>query len=186
MKPVTILAMIALLATTGCQTVKGTFGQMRPDFQDVPAEALRDAALQVEQAVARGDREPAFSTREGIVLDTEAIRQAIRTRAARIEQVDRLLDSGFAWERANGLIAIKSSREYKKATTSRERDRNASIVYSENQNRWTVYEGLRKASNLKPGALGAVQRAFYEARVQQLEPGQLYESLDGGVAVAGR
>jgi hypothetical protein len=178
--------MLLLLPTVGCESLTGTFGGIRPDFQDVPEAALRDAARQVESAVARGDRDPNIRTQEGIVVDTEAIMQAIRTRAARIEQVNRLLDAGYAWERTNGLIAIRTGRDYRQATTSRERDRNASVVYSENQNRWTLYEGVRKASNLRPKALDAVQHVFFEARVANLEPGQMYESADGAPVSAGR
>ena len=98
---------------------------------------------------------------------------------ARIELVNELLDKGFAWERRNGHLYIIRNREYKEATTRRERDRNALIVTGEWDDRWMLYEQLRKVNDFPPKALTAIQRIFHEARVEVMKPGQLYENIDG-------
>ena len=103
------------------------------------------------------------------------------TRAARAALVDQLLSTGFAAEQPNGTITLLRSGEYKKATSARERDKNALVVMSENQNRWTIYEGIVKASNLRAKSLPAVQDAFYKARVELLQAGQKYEDPSGAV-----
>ena len=95
----------------------------------------------------------------------------------------KLLSSGFALEQKDGLIAILRSRDYKKATTSDDRDRNALVVMSENANRWSIYEGIVKFSNLSPKSLSAVQDAFFRARVELMESGQKYQDDEGKTVV---
>jgi hypothetical protein len=52
---------------------------------------------------------------------------------------------------------------------------------SENDNRWTIFEGILKASNFPPRALSAIQETFHEARVASMEPGQKYEDSSGAI-----
>ena len=103
----------------------------------------------------------------------------MRRRAARSELLSTLLDSGFAWEKRNGHVYILSDREYKKATTRRERDRDALLLSGESGDRWALYEGIQDASNLSPKSLTAIQRIFFEARIQCMEEGQQYEDESG-------
>lgn len=183
MRPIVVAAALVVLA--GCASVGNPFARMKPDYNALPAEAMRAVAKEIEAAVARGDREPKVADRGGVVVSTPEIQQAIRTRAARATLVGNFLDTGFAWERSNGLIAILRSREYKRAGASRDRDRNAVVVIGENQNRWTIYEGIIKASKLSPRALGAIQDIFHKARLEHLNAGQKYEDANGAVAVKG-
>jgi len=164
----------------------GAFTNLKPDYKDIPEQALREIARDIERIVAQGDREVTLENREGVIVNTEEIVQAVRTRAARHEILSAFLDSGFAWERRNGLIYIITGREYKKAGTSRDRDRNALLVDGECQNRWTIYEGILKANNFSPRALPAVQRIFFDARLEFMRPGQKYETETGEVAIIQR
>lgn len=187
MKTIQFRAAVALLALPvlfcGCATVSSIFGQGTPDYSSVPADALNAAAQQIEKAVKEGNRELVLANQDGLNLDAPEITQAVRTRAARAELVSKLLSSGFAVEQKNGLISILRSREYKKATTSNERDRNALVVMSENANRWTIYEGTVRLSNLSPKSLSTVQDAFYKARVELLVSGQKFQDDAGETVV---
>jgi hypothetical protein len=49
----------------------------------------------------------------------------------------------------------------------------------ENNDRWTIYEQLVKINNLPPASLSAVQRIFYEARLDHVKRGQPYENEAG-------
>lgn len=174
--------MIALLLTlTACARITSPFTSMRPDYSNVPEAELTAFALAVEQAVRDGERNAVFEGYPGVATDNEEILQAINTRVARAELVQALLDSGHAYEQAQGTICIIRSRDYKNQTSRRERDQNALLVMSENGNRWTLYEGLLKASNWQRKSLGAVQESFFNARVQSMPSGQLYENSDGQI-----
>lgn len=183
MRYITGLALIALVC--GCQNLTGAFTSLKPDYKEVSEQALREVAREIEQAVAENNREIRLENRDGVVVDTEPIIQAVRTRAARHELLSAFLDTGFAWERKNGLVYILTGREYKKAGTSHDRDRNALIVDGECQNRWTIYEGILKASNYSPRALPAIQRIFFEERLKYMRPGQKYETDDGKIGIIG-
>ncbi|MBI1320074.1 MAG: DUF1318 domain-containing protein [Candidatus Hydrogenedens sp.] len=168
------LALAVLCVMSSCAT-SNPFVRMAPDYTEIPESSLRAAAAEIEAAVAAGDREPVLSQHEGVVLDTPEVVQAIRGRGARAELVHDLLSKGYAYEQSAGLIAIKRSGEYKSATTSLERDRNALIVQSENENRWSLYEGVLKASNWTPRSLSAVQHIFAQERIPHLPQGAIFE-----------
>lgn len=170
-----------LLLAAGCASIGNPFSRITPDYSTVPEEELREFAAAVEQFVVKGEREPVFEDFPSIDTENEEITQAIRTRAARAQLLQALLSSGFAYEQRGGTVAILRTREYKKATDKRQRDQNALLVMSENANRWTLYESLVKSSNWPPGALGAVQDAFFEARVALLSPGQKYAGPEGDI-----
>jgi hypothetical protein len=85
----------------------------------------------------------------------------------------------------NGLIEVLRTREYKKFGSSRDRDRNALVVLGENTDRWAIYEGIVDAGNFPSKSLGAVQRIFFEARLEFLADGVKYESETGEVAYIG-
>jgi len=169
------------VALAGCSSVVQPFVHFKPDFSELPEDALAEAALEIERAVQAGDRDAAIANRGGLVLDTEDIRQAIRTRAARSELLNEFLDGGHAYESNRGLVVIQRTRAYKEATTRRQRDRNALLVMGENDNRWAIYEGLIKASNLSSKSLSAVQATFHRARLQCMKKGQEHEDADGAI-----
>ena len=174
MNPVRLAAPGALVFfLTAC--VSMPFVRMAPDYTTVPENPLRSAAAEIEAAVARGDREPSLSQHEGVVLNTPEVVQAIRSRAARVELVHELLKTGFVYEETGGLIAIRRSSDYKRATDSRQRDRNALVVQSENESRWALYEGILDASNWPPKSLSAVQHIFAEERIAHLPEGATFE-----------
>ena len=181
-----VVVLAAVFAAAGCRSVVGPFLHMKPDYSALPTDALREVALDIERAVQRGDRDPEIADRAGIVVSDELIVQAIRTRAARSELIRLFLDDGHGRELRNGLAEIAGGKEYKRGTTSKERNRNALLIMSENADRWTIYEGIIKANHLSPRALSAIQEVFHEARLECMSPGQKYEDAAGQTAIKGR
>lgn len=175
MKTLAVVLMLGGLLS-GCATTNAMM-HMAPDYADLPAADLRGVAASLEGIVAAGGEDFELPSGDTIVVDTPEIRQAVRTRAIRAALVTELLDSGFAAEEDNGLIAIKRSGAYKKATTSQRRDRDALIVMGENRNRWSIYEGLLEANNWPPRSLSAVQETFFEARVPLMKPDQMHDPV---------
>ena len=166
----------------GCQTVASTIpfgGGGRPDYTTLPEAEMRQAAAAIERMVASGDRDAALPVISGVTLDTEPIQHAIRTRTARVHLVEELRVAGYAWEKREGLLHLRGGREYSRATTRRERDRHGLVIYSENQNRWELYEGIVRANNLSRKSLDAVKAIFADARVQAMGSGQMYEDANG-------
>lgn len=181
MRRMVVGAALVAVCALGCQTFLGDLIPTRPDYTALPSEALLETAREIEQAVADGNRDFAIADRGGVVVNGDMILQAIRTRAARSQLVDEFRASGHAAEKSNGLIEIVNSKAYKKATTRRQRDRNALLVVGENDNRWAIYEGIRKASHFPPKSLTAIQETFFQARVELLDAGRLYDGPAGAL-----
>ena len=168
-----------LILGTGCISIGNPFVNPftsdEPDYTSVPVDALRDAARDIEHAIQKGERQPTIADRGGVVVNTDDIKQAIRMRAARAELINQLLDGGHVCEQRNGLIAVLRSGDYKKDSTSRERDRNAAAIMNENMNRRTIFEGVLKAGKFPRRSLSAIQATFHEARIECMNKGQKYE-----------
>lgn len=177
---VTLLA-FALGACQITGTGRATAGD-EPDYSGVPEEALREAAREIERQVHEGVRDPVLEDRPTLIVETPQIRQAVRTRAARIDLLNRFLNSGHGWERRNGRVWVLRSDAYKAATTSRQRDLDAIMVNGENQDRWNLYEGLIDANDWPQRTLDAIERIFFEERLAFMLPGQKYEDESGEVA----
>lgn len=158
-------ALAVILLGAGCAATS-SFVRMAPDYSAVPQESLAAVALEIEEAVWRGDRAPIIQDRPDVIINTPELMQAIKTRALRHEIVEELRQNNFLAENEAGLIVAVRTQENKSATTRRERDRHALIVMSENENRWQLYEGLLKANNWSRKALSAVQATFAQARQQ--------------------
>ena len=170
-----VLFLAAAVVLAGCSTTNA-FISLKPDYTALPAVELKSVASAIEAIVAEGQEEFALDQASGIVVDTPEIRQAVRTRAIRHALVSEFLDGGFGIEQRNGLLAVQRSSAYKKATNSGQRDREALVVMSENNNRWTLYEGILEANNWPPASLSAIQETFFEARVPLMKTGQQHES----------
>ena len=178
-------AILLSLLLTGCGSfapIATPFTRSAPDYSSVPVEALREVAREIERQVAQGNREPVLRNREGIVVETAEIRQALRSRAARAELVSKFLDTGHGWERRDGRLWVIRSEAYKASGTSRMRDLDALMVNSENRNRWTLYETLIDESDLPSNTLSAIEEIFLEERIEVMKPGQKYEDENGDVA----
>jgi len=180
-----LLCALLIAALAGC-AITAPFVHLKPDYTDLPTDALRAVAEQVESAVQRGDREPEIADRDGVVISSQRVKQAIRMRAARAEILNDFRDTGYARENRNGLIKLLHSKEYRQNTTKRERDRYAMVVYNENRDRWAIYEGIIEASNYASRVLPAVQETFFIARLNHLSEGHKYEDETGGLAVKDR
>jgi len=180
------LAVVMFAALCGCASVQIPFVHQAPEYGKLPTESLKAVALDIERAVQEGNRDAQIADRDGIVVNTDIIRQAIRTRAARSELVNEALDKGYAIEKPNGHLYILRTREYKKETTSRDRDRIAMLVGDEAVNRWAIYEGIADASKLPRRTLSAIQEVFHQARLEVMKDGQKYEGPNGEVIVKGQ
>jgi len=176
-----MLAMILL--GLGCATIRTPFTYSEPKYDQLPLDALRNVAIQIESDVRAGNREPSLESRDGIILDTPEIKQALRSRAARIEILDAFMNSGNGYEQSNGLVHILRTKEYKLNFTRQERDRDALLVMGENENRWSLYEGLINANGLPGGSTSAIQEIFYKARVEALPVGMKYQDASGAIVV---
>lgn len=173
--------LLVVSTTAGCASVVNPFSATNPDYSALPAGALGELASEIEREVSAGNREAVVKNRAGIVVETDEIRQAIRTRAARSELISSLLDTGHAWERRNGRIYVLRTTAYKKAGRRRDRDREAMLINGENRDRWTIYEGLLKSNEFGRRALPALEALFAEARFEFLKPGQKRENEAGEV-----
>lgn len=178
------LCLLALAAS--CTTVRSitssVTGSSR-DYSDIPEAEIRSLAREIEGAIASGNREPEIANSESFRIDDPRIEQAIRSRAARFQLIDDYRSMGFSWERRNGRLWIRKSREYSDATTSAERNRYAFLVYSENEDRWRLYEALLDVNGMNNSKLGAIEEIFFEARLEFMKPGQIYETSEGEPAV---
>lgn len=179
-------ALFLLLSVSGCSSLgsKGAAGaKPAPKLSSLPVEAMHAIAKDIESQVMAGNREPALHDREGIVVDVPKIKQAVRTRAARVELLSAFLDTGHGWERRNGLLWIIRSAAYKAAGTPRTRDLDALMVNSENIDRRALYEEIVDQSGLPSKSLSEVVEIFFQARLELMKPGQKYEDVDGAAVV---
>ena len=173
-------AMTAVLAgCVGGSALVAPFTRNAPDYSALPAEGMREIAREIEGQVVDANRSPELRNREGLIVDSEDIVQALRARAARVHLVNAFLDTGHGWERRDGRLWVIRSEAYKASGTSRTRDLDALMVNGENRNRWTVYEAIIDNSGLPSKALSAIEEIFFEARLELMGPGQKYESEDG-------
>jgi len=178
-----IFILLALFSAMGCGTLTSPSPAIEDAPKHLPLEPLRALATEIERAVAAGNREVEIADREGLIINTPQMKQAIRTRATRIEVLNQFRDTGHAWERRDGLIWIIRSQAYKKSGTRRDFERNALIVLSENRDRWTLYQDLVKINRLPLGSVSTLQRVFAEVRNEFLNTGQKYEAESGEVVV---
>jgi hypothetical protein len=88
------LSCLCVLLAMGCSTVANPFVHMKADYSTVPQEALKAVAIEIEQAVQSGNREPKIAGRDGVVVSSPEVQQAIHTRAARSELLNQFLSSG--------------------------------------------------------------------------------------------
>ena len=160
-----LAVVFATLIVLGCSSIVTPIMHLKPDYTTLPEQTVRDIALEIETAVLKGIRQPQIEDRDGIIINDPPIMQAIRTRAARHELVKNFLDTGHAYENDNGLIYIRRTKEYNREGTRKKRDRDAMLVMRENEDRWRIYEGIIRTSNLPPRALSAIQEIFHKARI---------------------
>jgi hypothetical protein len=161
-----------------------TVSSVRTDYAEFDAETVRQVAEEIESAVRAGNRTPELQDRGVVVVNTARIKQAVRSRAARVEILNEFKATGYAFEKSNGLVAIRRTKEYKKSTTWRGRDRNALLVGTgENPDRWNIYEGIIEASKFKPKTLEQIQSIFHSIHVAHLPTGHAYEDENGDTVV---
>jgi hypothetical protein len=153
------------------------------NMDTVPEADLRAVAEAIEAAVRAGEAEPKIANHGAIVADFPTLQQAVRSRALRSNLIDRFLESGHAYETDNGLVAVLRTKEYKSEGTAQDRDRDALLVMSENNNRWTIYEGIVENSKLPQRSLAAVQEIFRQVRQANLKPGQKFQAPGSEIAV---
>jgi hypothetical protein len=169
----------ALLTLAGCVSVPfpNPFAHAGVKAAEDAPEPLRQVAMDIETTVQAGERDPKLQDRDGVIVNTDLIKQLVKTRAARSEMVNQFLDTGFGREDKNGMIMVLHSKDYKKATSARQRDRDALLVLNENNDRWSLFEGIVKAGKDAHISTPVVQAAFHDARIKNMKKGQKYQEV---------
>lgn len=181
-KKTLLSAFVAVALLGGCATTPSIpLLRSEPKLDTVPEAELRAVAEAVEAAVRAGNTQPAIASQGPIVADFPELQQAVRSRALRYSLINAFLDSGHAYETDNGLIAVIRTKEYKSEGNAQDRDRDALLVMSENNNRWAIYEGIVKNSNLPARALSSVQEIFRQVRTAGMSAGQKFQEPGGEI-----
>lgn len=177
-----ISRMFAVLFLTACCLLPGCasgpsvpFLKGSAKLDSVPEADIRAVAEEIEAAVRAGEKEPKIKNHGAIVADFPELQQAVRSRAIRFPLLDGFLSSGHAYEADTSLIAVLRTKAYKSEGSSLDRDRDALLVMSENNNRWSIYEGIVKHSKLPARSLASVQEIFRQVRVAGMKPGQKHQ-----------
>lgn len=177
-----VAAALLTLVAAGCASTPSVpFIRAEPKLDTVPEAELRSVAEAIEAAVREGNTSPAIQNAGPIIADFPELQQAVKSRALRHKLISAFLDSGHAYETDNGLVAVLRTKQYKAEGTAQDRDRDALLVMSENNNRWTIYEGLVEHSKLESRALASVQEIFRQVRVDGMAPGQKYQQPGGEI-----
>jgi hypothetical protein len=171
--------LVCLIVLAGCARYGNPLGRTEADYSNLPTESLHTAALYIEQQVVEQNRTPDLSDKENFKLNSPAVQQALRSRAARAHLVKDMLDSGYLFENNNGRIEIIRTKAYKDSGDAKSRDRDALVVISENNDRRMMYESLQEINNLNPADRSAIEEIFFNARKELLVVGHLYEGSDG-------
>lgn len=172
-----VLTLVTLCAA-GCKSMSNPLVRTNADFSGLAVDQMQEVAAYIETQVREGNRTPELTNRENFIVNTEEIQQTLRSRAARAELIQVLLDSGHAVEQFDGKISVLRTAAYRKSGDRHDKDRDAMIVISENRDRVILYDSLRDANNYSSAARSAIEEIFYAARKAALKPGQKY--LDNG------
>ena len=165
-----------------CSTIRSVTSSITPasrNYADLPVEELREVAREIERSVFEQVTEPRLTSSGTLRVDDPRIVQSIRTRSLRYSILDAFRSRGHSWERRNGRLWIIRSSAYRDSTTSQQRNRDAFLVYSENEDRWRLYEAIIDANDLRNDTLQAIEEVFFEARLEFMGQGQLYENSQG-------
>jgi hypothetical protein len=171
--------MCTLLILPACTTVQSVVSSVAPDYNELSADSLLQAAVVMEQGVLDGVREPELPDIPGINIDTPEIKQGLRSRAARVHLIQEFLHTGHGLEQKNGKVAIIRTDAYKKSKSSKQKDRDALFIISENRDRDSLYTSIEDANQLSPAGRAAVVAMFVKARVQLMSAGQKYQDESG-------
>jgi hypothetical protein len=173
----------AVLFLPACATVQSVVSTVTPDYNEFSSDAMLQAAIMMEQGVIDGVREPELPDVPGINMDAPEIKQALRSRAARVHLVQEILFSGHSREQQNGKVAIIRSNAYKNSKNSKQKDRDALFIISENRDRDLLYSSIEDANSLSPAGRSAVVKLFAKARVQLMPENQKYQDESGDTRV---
>jgi hypothetical protein len=166
-----IIALLALFPACAM------FGKGKP----FPEESMKKLVTSIEDAVRQGDREAKIPECDGLTAASTEFAQLLRTRAARYPAYQELMDAGYGYEEQDGLVAINATKDYRKATKSRERARHALVVLQENNDRWAMYDTLLKENKIGGGKLKQLRAIFGAVRVGGMPQGWLYQDADGKI-----
>lgn len=174
-------SIVGCILLCACSTVSSvTSSIITPQNRtDLPEAELRTLAHEIEKAVSEKTTEPSIPNGETLRINDPRIIQSIRTRALRFSLLGEFRNSGHCWERRNGRLWIIRTSAYRDSTTSQQRNRDAFLVYSENEDRWRLYETIIESNDLRSNSLATIEKIFFEARLEFMQLGQLYENSQG-------
>jgi len=176
-------ALVILLFLPACSTVQSVISNVAPDYQEIPADSMRETAVRFEQDVLDGVRDPEISDLPGLKLNTDEIKQILTNRAARVHLIQEFLDTGHGREQKNGKVAIIRTKAYRDSKSKQQKDRDALFIISENRNRDSLYTAIQETNQLSPAGRVAVIKTFVQARIQLMKEGQKYEDESGDTQI---
>ncbi len=184
-------AVMLLLVVSACTT------PVTQRSRQVPQDTIREAALQIEAAVAQPSESPlTLSDFADLTVDIPAIRDAISARRTRYVLVEEFKDEGYIGENNRALIhdriqqvpmlggscmlpgvARRSSPH--SDVDGKLHNRITLTILAENGDRWDIYETLVRENKLPRSALDVIQEAFRSVHEETARPGHLVQSAEG-------
>lgn len=151
-----------------------------------PEDSARRLATSIEEAVRTENREASLPEGDGIKASSPDLMQVLRTRAARYPAYKELMDAGYGYEERGGLVAIRTSKDYRKATKSNERARHALVVLQENNDRWAMYDAILKENRMGAAKQKQLRSIFAQVRNEVMPEGWFYQDENGKVVAKGK
>ena len=151
-----------------------------------PEDSVKKLAANIEEAVRSENRDVKLPETDEVKASSPDLMQVLRTRAARYPAYKELMDAGYGYEERGGLVAIHTSKEYRKATKSNERARHALVVLQENNDRWAMYDAILKENRMGSGKQKQLRAIFTQVRNTGMPEGWLYQDENGKVVAKGK
>jgi len=166
-----VLCVVLTAALMGC----AMFGPGSAESLD--AETARQIASLVETVVA-GDMEAELlpDSVGSVTIRLPAVMAAIESRRNRFASCARYKELNCIGENREGLA------EYRKCDACQNRGtRNLvyALIVAENDDRWSIYEGIVKSNHLGRSARKTLQQSFRAEHEARASSGELYQTPEG-------
>jgi len=164
-----VVCMIGLAAS--CTLIDPRSGR------SLDAHTARRIAVLIEDAAAgRTGTDSLPESVDGVTIGLPDVITAIESRRARRDACARYKAMQCIGENRRGLT------QYRKCEACREgkvRDLVLNLIVSENDDRWAIYEAIKKSNRVPSSAREALQEAFGAEHEARTLSGELYQTQDG-------
>ena len=145
--------------------------------RSLDANTARLIAVLIEDAVAgRTAADSLPESVDGVTIRLPDVMTAIESRRARFDACARYKAMQCIGENRRGLA------EYRKCEACQEgkvRDLVLNLILSENDDRWAIYETIKKNNRLPSSARRTLQETFRAEHETRTLSGELYQTQDG-------